>query len=61
MLTSHFSYIGNVDMLCDEPGTVKPNEAWYDMVDVMALVQCVNLLPLLYMMPYLSAQWLLQN
>lgn len=48
MLTLHFSYIGNVEMLFDEPGTVKPSGAWYDMVDVMALVQCVNLLPLLY-------------
>lgn len=55
MLTLHLSYFGNVDMLCDEPGTVKPSGAWYDVGDVMALAQCVNLLPLLYMPPYLSA------
>lgn len=35
---------------------LKLNGAWYDAGDVMASVECVQLLPLLDVMPYLSVQ-----
>lgn len=47
-------------MLRDLPMTVKPNGAWYDVGDVMVLAQWGNLLPLLYMTQYLSAQSILE-
>lgn len=36
-LTLHLSYIGDGDMFHDLPRIVKPNGAWYDVGDVMAL------------------------